>query len=221
MSCSFQWGEDETEAFEPPAARQEYINFKRTASVEKAEDLKQLKKSLMQRCFKAIPLLHELQNGAPSADRLYKKGMITDATYERFKHMKEFFDVEFPEVQAEASKLYPGWEKTIWQEANNFYHLRNKQRAEAQGADAKMAHAQHSGGDDDDEDDSLMITSPVKGKKDESDSPLSAEKEQAKPKSKKSKALENMTPEQKAERARAELEKEEDSKDAKGKKKSK
>lgn len=210
----FQWGEDETEAFAPPAARGEYIEFKKSANVEKAEDLKQLKKCLMQRCYKAIPLLHELQNGAPSADRLYKKGMITDATYERFKHMKAFFDVEFPEVQAEANKLYPGWEKTIWQEANQFFHLKNKQKAEAQGVGARAAQA--IGGDDDD-DDSIMITSPAKEKGEKGEEKADEGNGKKGPSAGKSKAVDSMNPEQRAEHFRAQLEKEE-AKEAKGRK---
>jgi hypothetical protein len=96
------WSDDDATIFVPPAERQEFIDAKAEAIKKKpvAEEVMQaLKKKLMRRTFKQIPLVHELQQQGPSADKLYKKGMITDALHNRYKDMKAYFDVEFPEVQ--------------------------------------------------------------------------------------------------------------------------
>jgi hypothetical protein len=86
----------------------------------------------MKRAFKQIPLVHELQQQGPSADKLYKKGMITDALHDRYKNMKGYFDREFPEVQAEAEALAPGWGGQIWMQANQLFLNIRRQEMEAQ-----------------------------------------------------------------------------------------
>jgi len=85
----------------------------------------------MRRTFKQIPLVHELQQQGPSADKLYKKGMITDALHDRYKDMKAYFDQEFPLVQQEAEALAPGWGAQIWPQANQLYQNIKRQEQEA------------------------------------------------------------------------------------------
>lgn len=122
------WTDDDAHAFSPPNERAEFIAAKRGIDPSDPESTRKLKQALMKRSFQAIPLLLELQVQGPSADKLYKKGMITDAMMDRYKHMKAFFDVEFPEVQVEADALVPGWGQSIWQQANQIYQGRKQQQ---------------------------------------------------------------------------------------------
>jgi len=129
------WSDDDATIFVPPAERQEFIDAKAEAIKNKPvteEVMQTLKKKLMRRTFKQIPLVHELQQQGPSADKLYKKGMITDALHNRYKDMKQYFDVEFPEVQGEAEALAPGWGQQIWVQANQLYQNIKRQEQEEQ-----------------------------------------------------------------------------------------
>jgi len=121
------WTDDKSSEFVAPAARQEFITVKAASSQSDPEAVRKLKQLLMKRTFAAIPFLLELQTQGPSADRLYKKGMITDTMHVRYKNMKNFFDVEFPEVQAEAEQLVQGWGAQIWQQANQIYQSKKAQ----------------------------------------------------------------------------------------------
>ena len=95
--------------------------------MKKPEDLPlKLKKMLMIRSLKAIPLLYELQNGGPSVDRLYKKGLLKDEMHNRFKELKAFIDTEFPEVQKEAEALAEGWGQIVWPQANQYYNIQKR-----------------------------------------------------------------------------------------------
>ncbi len=216
-------GKEETEAFAPPPARKEYIEFEKGANRENPEDIRKLKQKLMQRCYRSIPLLHELQNGAPSADRLYKKGMITDAMYERFKHMKAFFDVEFPEVQREAKLLVPGWEQSIWQQANQYYLVQNKAEANKSrgvGADGEVTKGKSKEQQEEDDDDNIMVTSPAKKSEsiDSASTGNNTNSSKTVEKNRDTKKLKGMSDEQKAEHFAAELVREEAAQNKGGKK---
>jgi LPXTG-motif cell wall-anchored protein len=121
-----------TEQFEAPKERQEYIEARAKLDVKKPEDLLKLKKMLMLRSLKTIPLLYELQNGGPSVDRLYKKGLLKDEMHNRFKELKAFIDAEFVEVQKEADTLAEGWGQIVWPQANQYYGIQKQKNGEAE-----------------------------------------------------------------------------------------
>ena len=121
--------------FEEPKERQEYIDARPKIDTKKPEDLVKLKKMLMVRSLKTIPLLYELQNGGPSVDRLYKKGMLTDAHHNRFKELKAYVDAEFADVQKEAEELVSGWGSIIWPQANQYYQIQTGQGKDADKED--------------------------------------------------------------------------------------
>ena len=73
------------------------------------KELDQLRKALMRRAMKTIPILLSLQNEGSSIERLYKKGMLTDDMHFKVKELKDFADKEFGEVQTEADELLEGW----------------------------------------------------------------------------------------------------------------
>ena len=119
------------EQFEAPKERQEYIEARAKMDVKKPEDLVKLKKLLMLRSLRTIPLLHELQNGGPSVDRLYKKGLLKDEMHNRFKELKSYIDAEFGEVQKEADLLVEGWGQIVWPQANQYYQIQMSKSGEA------------------------------------------------------------------------------------------
>ena len=114
-----------------------------------------LKKALMNRAIHTIPLLYELQTKGPTADRLYKKGVLTDEMHDQLKELKAYIDVEFPEVQEEANKLVSGWGESIWPQANQFYQLYKSRKTNEDGF-----------GNDDESTDNIsdsIPTSPIGG----------------------------------------------------------
>lgn len=141
--------------FTPPVERQAYINARASLSIDNKENVPTLKKKLMLRALKTIPLLYELQNGGPSVDRLYKKGMLTDSMHNRFKELKAFIDAEFAEVQEEAEALFPGWGGVIWPQANQYYQIQSK--AAAGGDAGGMNTLGGDGGEDGEDDDGESI----------------------------------------------------------------
>jgi hypothetical protein len=105
----------------PPKEIQEYIEF-RDAIVNKTgterspaeldiDELDALKKKLMLRVFKTLPIIFDHQTREP----LYKKGMAEDSG------QKAFVEAQIGEVQLEAASLVPGWEGQIWGQGVNFY----------------------------------------------------------------------------------------------------
>lgn len=83
-----------------------------------------LRKLLIKRALKAIPLILSLQNEGQSIDRLYKKGMLTDDMHFRVKELKAFVDQEYQDVQAEANELMEGWGEHVWQQAMQTHVVR-------------------------------------------------------------------------------------------------
>lgn len=115
--------------FTPPVERQQYIDAKQKLDRNNPTEFDELKKLLMKRAFRTIPLLMSLQNEGQSIERLYKKGILTDDMHNRVKDLKTFVDQEYQDVQIEADDLIEGWKDQIWPEAMR-YHVLVKQQAE-------------------------------------------------------------------------------------------
>lgn len=108
-------------SFEPPVERAQFIEAKSKLDPTNPSDLDTLRKLLMRRAVKAIPILLSLQNEGNSIERLYKRGMLTDDMHFKVKDVKNFVDEEFQEVQSEAEELLEGWSQRIWPEAMQFH----------------------------------------------------------------------------------------------------
>lgn len=119
----FSW--NQAGAFTPPVERETYIEAKnKYDSADDSVDVDDLKKLLMKRAIKTIPILLSLQNEGSSIERLYKRGMLTDDMHFKVKEIKSFVDQEFQDIQLEADELGPGWGSTIWQQAMQFHQVR-------------------------------------------------------------------------------------------------
>ena len=120
--------------FSPPPERAEYIEAKEKYSGLVAEgkscyqELEDLKKVLMKRAIKSIPILLSLQNEGSSIERLYKRGMLTDDMHFKVIQLKSFVDKEFQDIQNEAEELLEGWGQTVWQQAMQFHQIIQKQQ---------------------------------------------------------------------------------------------
>lgn len=109
--------------FTPPAERTNYIEAKEKADLSKPEDVDRLKKLLMYRAIRTIPILLSLQNDGHSIERLYKKGMLTDDMHFMIKEQKAFVEQEIQDVQQEANELIDTWGDMIWQQAMQFHNV--------------------------------------------------------------------------------------------------
>lgn len=98
-----------------------YIETKAKRDISNLEHRDDLKKLLIKRALKTIPILLSLQNEGQSIERLYKKGMLTDDTHFKMKELKAFVDQEFQDVQHEANDLMEGWGEHVWQQAMQFH----------------------------------------------------------------------------------------------------
>lgn len=123
MLCSFNG----TSSVEPPIERSNYISAKERLDPSIPADLDELKKLLMRRAIRAIPILLSLQNEGNSIERLYKRGMLTDDMHFKVKDLKSFVDQEFQDVQFEADDLVEGWSQHIWPQAMQFHTMIQKQ----------------------------------------------------------------------------------------------
>ena len=101
--CSNSWSG--SSGFEPPIERANYLAAKEKLDPSKPADLEELRKLLMRRAIKAIPIVVSLQNEGNSIERLYKRGMLTDDMHFKVKDLKAFVDQEFQDVQYEADDL--------------------------------------------------------------------------------------------------------------------
>ena len=110
-----------TSSVEPPIERANYIAAKERLDPSNQTDLDELKKLLMRRAIRAIPILLSLQNEGTSIERLYKRGMLTDDMHFKVKDLKAFVDQEFQDVQFEADDLVEGWSQHIWPQAMQFH----------------------------------------------------------------------------------------------------
>ena len=111
-------------AFTPPPERDFYIAAKEKFVDGNSTQLDDLKKLLMRRAIKTIPILLSLQNEGSSIERLYKRGMLTDDMHFKVKEIKAFVDQEFQDIQLEAEELSDGWGASIWQQAMQFHQVR-------------------------------------------------------------------------------------------------
>ena len=59
-----------------PPERALYISAK--AKIKDVRSSEELKKLLMQRAMKAVPIVMSMHTDAPAIEKLYKKGMLTD-----------------------------------------------------------------------------------------------------------------------------------------------
>jgi hypothetical protein len=109
--------------FEPPVERAAYLEARAKLDAAKHDDLEVLRKLLMKRAIKAIPLVLSMQNEGNSIERLYKRGMLTDDMHFKVKDLKAFVDQEFQDVQFEADDLLEGWSQQIWSQAMQFHHM--------------------------------------------------------------------------------------------------
>ena len=110
-------------SFTPPPERAAYLEAKERLDISNPTELDELKKLLMKRALKAIPLVLSLQNEGSSIERLYKKGMLTDDMHFKVKELKAFVDSEFQDVQSEAEGLFEGWGQMIWPQAMQFHQV--------------------------------------------------------------------------------------------------
>jgi hypothetical protein len=118
-------------SFQPPQARKDYIEAKKTANPYDPDEKLQLKKLLMLRALKTIPIIFGYEKEAASIDRLYKKGMLTDEMHNQTQELKAYIDKEMEDIKDEAESLVGGWGQSIWSQAVQFHHMIQKQ---AQGA---------------------------------------------------------------------------------------
>ena len=118
-------------AFKPPQARQDYIDAKKTTNPYDPDDKLQLKKLLMLRALKTVPIIFSYEKEAASIDRLYKKGMLTDDLHNQTQELKVYIDKEVEDVRDEAESLVAGWSQSIWSQAVQFHNMIQKQ---AQGS---------------------------------------------------------------------------------------
>jgi hypothetical protein len=107
-----------TATFQAPAERNDYITAK--AAWQPGTSTEELKKLLMRRALKVIPMLIQYQNEGQSIERLYKRGMLTDDMHYKVKELKDFFDQVFQVVKSEADELADVWGQYIWEQANYF-----------------------------------------------------------------------------------------------------
>lgn len=114
---------DSQSAFEPPEERAKYEEAKAKLDLNSPADVEVLKKLLMHRALKVIPMLLNLQNEGQSVDRLYRKGMLTDDVHYKMKELKAFVDAEIADVQQEAALLAKGWEAHVWAQAMTFHNV--------------------------------------------------------------------------------------------------
>jgi hypothetical protein len=109
--------------FSPPPERAAYIAAKEKLDVNNVSELDELKKLLMKRAIKTIPIVLSFQSEGSSIERLYKRGMLTDDMHFKVKELKAFVDKEFQDVQFEADDLSEGWGPGIWQQAMQFHQV--------------------------------------------------------------------------------------------------
>ena len=110
-------------SFTPPPERAEFIDSKEKFDLSKVSEMEELKKLLMRRAIKTIPILLSLQNEGSSIERLYKRGMLTDDMHFKVKELKAFVDKEFQDIQFEADELVEGWGQHIWPQAMQFHQV--------------------------------------------------------------------------------------------------
>jgi hypothetical protein len=109
--------------FSVPPERETYIEAKSSMDLSNPSNIDELKKLLMKRALKTIPIVLSLQNEGSSIERLYKKGMLTDDMHFKVKELKSFVDTEFQDVQSEAEELVEGWGQMIWPQAMQFHQV--------------------------------------------------------------------------------------------------
>jgi hypothetical protein len=114
-------------SFTPPVERDDFIQAKTKANLKDPLSKDEMRKLLIKRALKAIPIIISLQNEGQSIDRLYKKGMLTDDMHFRIKELKAFVDQEYQDVQAEANELFEGWGEHVWQQAMQFHMMIQRQ----------------------------------------------------------------------------------------------
>lgn len=111
--------------------RDAYSKAKASLDISDPAQMEELKKHLMRRAMFTIPMILDLQQQGKSVDRLYGRGMLTDEIMDNVKYVKAFVDAEFPDVQAEADDMIPGWGPAIWQEAMQFHKMVQQRQAGA------------------------------------------------------------------------------------------
>lgn len=114
-------------SFQPPQARKDYIDAKQTANPYDPDEKLQLKKLLMLRALKTIPIIFGYEKEAASIDRLYKKGMLTDEMHNQTQELKAYIDKEMEDIKDEAESLVGGWGQSIWSQAVQFHQMIQKQ----------------------------------------------------------------------------------------------
>jgi predicted transcriptional regulator len=114
-------------SFSPPAEREAYLKAREQLDPSKPSQADELKKLLMKRAIKTIPILLSLQNESSSIERLYKKGMLTDDMHSKMKEIKAFVDDEFNATKEAADDLLEGWGEQIWPQAMQFHQILQKQ----------------------------------------------------------------------------------------------
>jgi hypothetical protein len=116
-------GSSSSQGFSEPPEKENYLRAKDKCDLANPAQVESLKKLLMHRALKVIPMLLNLQNEGQSVDRLYRKGMLTDDMHFKMKELKAFVDSEVQEVQEEAALLVKGWEAHIWPQAMTFHNV--------------------------------------------------------------------------------------------------
>ena len=78
--------------FTPPKEVAEFYEAKETLDKKDLEQLNTLKKKLINRAIRVIPIIFSLEREGQSIERLYKKGILTDDIHFNTLAMKNFVD---------------------------------------------------------------------------------------------------------------------------------
>lgn len=111
--------------FVPPVERAQYLEAREKLDASVPSNAEELKKLLIRRALKTIPILLSLQNDGASVERLYKRGMLTDDVHFKMLGLKNYLDQEFQEVRDEAEEFIKGWGGQIWPQAMQFHQVQN------------------------------------------------------------------------------------------------
>lgn len=112
--------------FTPPIESLTYLDVKDTIDRNDPVELDKLKKLLMKRAMKSVPIILSLEKESQSIDRLYKKGILTDDVMIQTQQIKQFVEKELKDVKDEADEFLDGWGEQIWSQAVGFYKLVEK-----------------------------------------------------------------------------------------------
>ncbi|KAL7541529.1 hypothetical protein ACHAXR_011002 [Thalassiosira sp. AJA248-18] len=100
-----------------------------------------LAQALMKRCIADIPIVSHIQRESAGMNKLYSQSMCSVKQWKSYQAAEAMVSAEVEEVRAEADEVEPGWSQVVWRQAMQYHNMLKQKEEQAKAQQAAQQRA--------------------------------------------------------------------------------